>query len=275
MEYYKSEENLILHFINFINKTPFYGKNILCFEDEKIKKLVDKIEKPYISYGFSPEYDVSADSIRLEEGAMQYNVNYKGESLGDFRLKVFGKHNVLNSLAAIAAGLELDIPVENIKSSLSSFDGVARRMYPIGETNGYQIIDDYGHHPTEIKATLEALKLLNEEIIVIFQPHRYSRTLNLYREFAKSLKGLSLLFLMDIYSAGETPVNGVSSELILNEMKKIDDKTEKIFYIKDREKLKKEITKHLKKRNRKGILLTLGAGDVYKIGQEIADEKRV
>ncbi|MFC1504359.1 UDP-N-acetylmuramate--L-alanine ligase [Spirochaetota bacterium] len=272
MDYYITEENLIIHFVNFINKTPFYGKNILCFEDERIRNLKNEIEKPYVSYGFDSSCDIWAENVRYEQPAMHFTVHVRGKKLDDFQLSVLGRHNVLNSLAAIGVGLELDIPVKKIKSGLESFCGVARRMYKLGEKDGFCVIDDYGHHPTEIKATLDALKLHTARLIVVFQPHRYTRTMHLYREFAESLKNVDALFLMDIYGAGEEKIKGVSTKLIYNELKKNGGKN--VFYISEWDAVKEKIRLCMADAKdsggeRKSILLTLGAGNVYKIGQEI------
>ncbi|HBE04793.1 MAG TPA: UDP-N-acetylmuramate--L-alanine ligase, partial [Spirochaetia bacterium] len=267
MDFYKTEENLRLHFLNFMNRTPFYGKNIICFEDQTLRVLAEESSRPYVSYGFSPACDLWADKITFTEGKMNFQVHAE-KPLGEFSIQVPGRHNVLNALAAIAAGLELAIPPAKIKKGIASFNGVARRMYTLGYVSGFRIMDDYGHHPTEIRATFEAVRLITRHLAAVFQPHRFTRTMNLYREFADALSSADTVFLTDIYPAGETPIKGISSALIYELLKKKGVKTE---YIRSRTALKNKLKIYCQQKE-KGILLFLGAGDIYKTGRELVHD---
>lgn len=284
MDYYGTEENLLLHFLQFIHKTPFFGKAILCFDDERIRHFLPEVKKPRLTYGFSEGADVRGVNADFSDGMMCYEVEVRGKSIGAFKLPVPGKHNVLNSLAAIAVGLELEIPVDKIRKALGGFQGVNRRMTTVGSWKGFVVMDDYGHHPTEIRATLEALRYKTDRLVVIFQPHRYSRTVQLYKEFAQSFDLAHEVYLTEIYGAGEEAEAGVTSALIHDRMKSHP----KAYYFSDREALLAELKKnraqdawassdrrerpaaHGSKSKRPDILLTIGAGDIYKLGQKLA-----
>ncbi len=267
MDFYQTEENLLLHFLKFINKTPFFGKTILCLDDSRVRALLPEIQKPKVTYGFSDDAQIHAKEIRFEEGCMRFEVEistHEGKkSLGTFKLKVPGRHNVLNSLAALAVALELEVPIEVIKSAMEKFQGVNRRMTQVGTWRGYTVIDDYGHHPTELKATFEAIRYQAKKLIVIFQPHRYSRTIELYKEFAKALEAADVIYLMEIYAAGEEAPEGVTSLMIANRLKKHPQ----VIYQPNPE----ELLNHLKANldQGEGVILTIGAGDVTKMGPRL------
>ncbi len=270
MDFYQTEENLLLHFLQFIHKTPFFGKSILCFDDPRLRHLLAEVKKPFLTYGFDAGADVRGTGVDFVDGAMRYDVEVRGKSAGTFTLPVPGKHNVLNSLAAIAVGLELEIPVEKIRSSLAGFQGVNRRMTQVGRWKNYVVMDDYGHHPTEIRATLDALRYKTDRLVVVFQPHRYSRTIQLYQEFSESFQNAHEVYLTDIYAAGEEAVPGVTSGLIFDRMKSHP----KAHFFSDREKLLAELRKSLDQNkvggDKPGIVLTIGAGDIDKFGQKLA-----
>jgi len=261
MDYYKTEENLISHFADFINKVPFFGKSVVCGDDNRIKALITRIRKPYITYGLNAGSDLRIYDIGMEKDLMVFHAAIHGRDLGIFRLGIAGAHNVLNSAAAIAVGLELEIPLETIKKSLGKFVGVNRRMTKLGNWEGFAVYDDYGHHPTEIKATLEAFRYKTDNLIVLFQPHRYTRTLDHYEAFSHSFGAASSVYISGIYPAGEKPVEGVSSKLIADKMKG----RQNVYYDEDPDRLLALIKKnHV---TQKGIILTIGAGDIYKYGQ--------
>ncbi|HMA99530.1 MAG TPA: Mur ligase family protein, partial [Spirochaetota bacterium] len=263
MDYYKTEANLRLNFLTFINKTPFYGKAIICIDDPVLTEMLAEIKKPYITYGFSSQADIRAYDVKAVAQGMQYKVRAHNRELGVFQLNIPGEHNVLNSLAAVAAGMELDINVNTIQNSLREFQGVNRRMQFKGKWRNFRVMDDYAHHPTEIKATLKALKKQAARLVVIFQPHRYSRTLALHAEFARSFTDVDELYLMDIFPAGEKTLPGVSSALIYEKCRAPAN----IHYCSDR----KQLVDKLKTANRdhSGIILTIGAGDVHKMADLI------
>ena len=211
MEFHKSESNLENAFINFISSIPFYGFACVCIDHPRIQKILSKLSnKKIITYGFSPNSDVRANNIRFIDGKMTFDVSIrkdenKNSILEYFEFPMIGNHNVQNALAAISLSLELKIPLDIIKESLKSFSGVQRRFQLIDTMMNTKIIDDYGHHPEEIKAALSATKLLKEngKVLAIFQPHRYSRLKNHFDEFCSSFNDADKVILLQVYSAGE------------------------------------------------------------------------
>lgn len=261
LDYYGNMDNLKNAFIKHINSLPFYGCAMVCTDSLLVKEILPKVTRKYITYGFKGNPDITATDITVVDGNTEYNVIYKGKKLGKIVLKVPGEHNVLNSLAAIGVGLQFDIPFVNIKDALFKFGGVGRRLEVKGEKNGITVIDDYGHHPTEVNATLSALKhnYPKKRLVTIFQPHRYTRTKNLYKEFGKALKKADVLYIMDIYPASEKPIKGVTADLIVNSAKENKCNVYKFTDI-------NSIAKTLKEND---ILLTLGAGNVWQQGEEL------
>ncbi len=262
LDYYKSMANLEAAFATFANHTPFYGATYLCGEDPGVKRVLSKLSRRCILYGFNKSFDLSAGGIQLNEMGSKFDVFQKGKKIGSITLPLSGQHNVLNALAAIAVALHLGITFAKIAEALSQFEGVGRRIEIKGESAGITVVDDYGHHPTEIKATLAAVKARwpKRRLVVLFQPHRYTRTQILAKEFAASLGGADRLFLMPIYAASEKPIKGVSTASISRHLKK---KNWSMWGWKDSiEKLRAEL--------RSGdVLLTLGAGDVWKVGENL------
>ena len=261
LDYYGNMENLKTAFIKHINSLPFYGCAVVCTDSELVKEILPYTTRKYITYGFKGKPDITATDISVVNGNTEYNVIYKGKKLGKIILKVPGEHNVLNSLAAIGVGLQFDIPFVTIKTALANYGGVGRRLEVKGEKNGITVIDDYGHHPTEVNATLSALKhnYPDKKLVVIFQPHRYTRTKNLYKEFGKALKKADVIYIMDIYAASEKPIKGVTSNLIIESAKQNKCNVYKFTDI-------NSIAKTLKEND---ILLTLGAGNVWQQGEEL------
>ena len=261
LDYYGSMDNLKKAFIKHINSLPFYGCAMVCTDSPLVKEILPYATRKYITYGFKGNPDITATDITVVNGNTEYTVIYKGKKLGKILLKVPGEHNVLNSLAAIGIGLQFDIPFVNIKNALFKFGGVGRRLEVKGEKNGITVIDDYGHHPTEINATLSALKhnYPHKRLVTIFQPHRYTRTRNLYKEFGKALKKADVVYVMDIYAASEKPIKGVTSDLIITAAKENKCNVQKFVDI-------SSVAKTLKEND---ILLTLGAGNVWQQGEEL------
>jgi len=266
MDYFKDLENLKAAFVEFSNKVPFYGVAIVCRENEHTRKIIPQIKRRVLTYGLTHDCDIYARNIRHEGPRSSYEVVCKGESLGDFTLPVPGLHNVLNSMAAILAAVELKIPVEKIKSSLAGFSGIQRRFEFKGEAKGVKVYDDYGHHPVEIRAALKAARecFPDRRIMVIFQPHRYTRTRDLMDDFALSFSSIDRLYLMDIYAASEPPIEGVNSGALLARMNSVGFTD--VAYAPDRDGLLRTVAEDLKPGD---VLVTLGAGDVYKLGEEI------
>ncbi|HEX8949655.1 MAG TPA: UDP-N-acetylmuramate--L-alanine ligase [Dissulfurispiraceae bacterium] len=267
MEFFKDIDILKHAFLSFINKIPFYGIAVVCRENQYIRDLLPSIQRKFLTYGLTPEADVYARDIRHSGTRMSFEPVYKGGPLGTFTVPIPGVHNVLNSLAAIASAIELQVPVYVIKKALGGFSGIHRRFEPKGEAKGVRIFDDYGHHPSEIAATLKAARecFPDDRICVLFQPHRYTRTKDLMNEFAVSFGNADRLFLMDIYAAGEKPIEGVNAEALMKAMQGAGVK--EICYIPDRKEMTQKILSELRAGD---VLITLGAGDVYKMGEEIA-----
>ena len=282
MDFFQSMDSLKEAFRSFLDKIPFYGVSIVSIENEHLRELLPSLHRRYITYGFHSEAEIYAKNIRKGFMSVSFDATYKGRAIGDFDLPLSGEHNVLNSLAAIGVALELQIDIPMIKEALRRFGGIQRRFEFKGEAKEIKVFDDYGHHPTEIKATLkaakeglihnQALKVEGQEprrLFVLFQPHRYSRTKDLMDEFASSFNDADFLILLDVYSAGERPIEGVSSATLLERIKKRC--CNNTLYLKDKEEAIRHIISHMSKGD---MLLTLGAGDVWKIGDEILQRLR-
>ncbi|MBF0557597.1 MAG: UDP-N-acetylmuramate--L-alanine ligase [Nitrospirae bacterium] len=266
MDFYKDLETLKSAFLTFINKIPFYGIAVVCLENAHIREILPFIERKVLTYGLTDAADIYARNIRNEGTMMHFEPVMRGSSLGVFSIPAPGKHNVLNSLAAIATALELQIPVDVISRALTKFGGIHRRFEFKGEEKGVKVYDDYGHHPSEVAATLKAARecFANQRIVVLFQPHRYTRTRDQMDEFAVSFMDVDKIFLMDIYPAGEKPIAGITAEALLKNIKKACPGA--IHYEPDRKAMVGSIVSDLRQGD---VLLTLGAGDVYKLGDEI------
>ena len=269
MDFFKDIDALKDAFLSFVNKVPFYGVSLLCAENEYIKEILPKVQRRFITYGLSKGLDLAAENIEIEGLRTKFEAILRGVSLGFFEVPLPGLHNVCNSLAAIGAAYELGIDSNRIKEALKGFTGVQRRFEFKGEVSGIKIFDDYGHHPTEIMATLKAAKeaikqnsKLQGRLVVLFQPHRYTRTRDLLNDFFTAFTDADKVILMDIYPAGEKPLNGINSEVLL---KGIKDSMKDIAYIKERGEILNYLDEELKKGD---TLITLGAGDVWKIGEE-------
>jgi len=269
MDFFKDIDALKDAFLSFVNKVPFYGVSLLCAENEYIKEILPKVQRRFITYGLSKGLDLIAENIEIEGLRTKFEAILRGVSLGFFEVPLPGLHNVCNSLAAIGVAYELGINSNRIKEALKGFTGVQRRFEFKGEVSGIKIFDDYGHHPTEIMATLKAAKEAIKQnskrqgrLVVLFQPHRYTRTRDLLNDFFTAFTDADKVILMDIYPAGEKPLNGINSEVLL---KGIKDSVKDITYIKERGEILNYLDEELKKGD---TLITLGAGDVWKIGEE-------
>jgi UDP-N-acetylmuramate--alanine ligase len=274
LDYYHTMEELKLAFLTFINKVPFYGLSIVCLDHPVIQELLPAVERRHITYGIAAQADVTAHDIELKGFRSTFKVTAadgpRGQtrrSLGGFELTVPGLHNVSNSLAAIAVGLELELPVETIRQALREFSGVERRFQLIGEVGGVMVVDDYGHHPAEIKATLAAAKNgWPRRRIVLFQPHRYSRTRDLMEEFATAFYDADLLVLTEIYPAGEPPIEGVTAERLAARLREHGHK--QVLYQPDRAGMAEAVLPLLREGD---LVLTLGAGDIWKVGRQLLE----
>ena len=265
MEFYQTLENMKETFLKFINKIPFYGSAVLCLDDPNIQSLIPRVEKRYITYGLSSQADYTARNISIEGLKTYFNVFHHGKDLGRIRSGALGQHNVLNTLAAVAVGMELDLDFEIIANSLLQFEGVQRRFEIVKQSDELTLIDDYAHHPVEIKASLKTAKEIwpTSRLIVIFQPHRYSRTKSLMKDFWSAFNDADHLFVMDIFSAGESPLDKVHASTIVEGARECGHKNAK--YIKSQNDLNKELHSLAKHGD---VLMTLGAGDVWKLGRD-------
>ena len=268
MDHYDDIEHIKRTFLEFIDRIPFYGAVILCLDDENIADILPQIKKRKITYGFNAQADLSAEQIKNGRGRVAFTVKQGGESLGRIDFSLPGKHNVYNALATICVGLELMIPFETIRGALQSFQGVQRRMQQKGSGRGITVLDDYGHHPTEIRATLSAIKegWPEKRLIVLFQPHRYSRTLALLDEFKTCFHQADFLVLTDIYAASEAPIPEISSEILLDEVRKHGQRN--VLLIPKVDELAKEILPTLQEGD---LVLTLGAGNIVRAGEELVE----
>src|SRR5438132_3738438 len=222
MDYYHDMEDVRKCFADFVNKVPFYGAAVLCLDDPHVQAVIPKVERRRVTYGLSAQADISAHEIGYDQSFGSSFTVWRGiDVLGSISLRVPGKHNVYNSLAAIAVGLELEVPFAKIAEALGEFSGADRRFQFKGEERGITVVDDYGHHPTETKATLSAARIRapNRRIVVLFQPHRYTRTNDLMDEFASAFNNPDALVVTDIYAASETPIEGVNAEILTGGIK--------------------------------------------------------
>ena len=266
IEHYGDMDTLRETFVNFINKIPFYGLAILCLDDEEIQGIIPQLKKRYLTYGMSSQADLRATDIERGQLEVGFELNFRNESLGHVVVGMPGDHNVLNALGAIAVGLELDIDLEQIKKGIRKLGGLERRFQVKGDQDDILILDDYGHHPTEVIATLQTAKSCWPErrLIVVFQPHRYSRTKALFDRFVISFNQADILIMAPIYSAGESPIEGVNAEWLYQGIKEHGHKD--VILCADEE----EILGILQNLLRPGdIVLTLGAGDIVNVGEAL------
>ncbi|MBI3072669.1 MAG: UDP-N-acetylmuramate--L-alanine ligase [Deltaproteobacteria bacterium] len=259
-------EQLKRAFLEFVNKIPFYGVAVLCLDHENVQALLPAVSKRFTTYGLATQADLCARSIALEGFETEFEVVFKGGALGRIRLAMPGEHNVSNALAAVAVGLELGISFDAIRVALSGFGGVDRRFSLRGEVGGVAVIDDYGHHPAEIRATLAAARrgFPARKLVVVFQPHRYTRTRDLRDDFVRSFNDADHLVVTDVYAAGEEPIEGVTAADLFDGIKRHGHKS--AAYIGSTG----EIAPHLLGLVQAGdMVITQGAGDVWTVGRDL------
>lgn len=269
LDHYGSMERINECFLEFINKIPFYGLAVLCADDERLRALFPSIVKRYQTYGLheceGAPLDFKGTDITLKQSGAEFRAYFRGKNLGPFRLAVPGIHNVSNALAAIAIGVELEVPVDLIRRGLAAFTGVERRFHLRGETNGIMVVDDYGHHPTEVKATLAAAKQgWSRRIVVLFQPHRYTRTRDCIGDFAHAFDDADAVFMTEVYPAGEQPIPGVSGSILADTVRSAGHPS--VTFIEQKETLPDQVLPFLKSGD---LVLTMGAGDIWKAGTGI------
>jgi UDP-N-acetylmuramate--alanine ligase len=267
LDYYKDLAEIKSTFLEFVSKVPFYGRVILCWDEESLRDLIRSIERPVTTYGLSFQADLQAHSVGFDQGSARFALRIKGRDVGQVTLSVPGLHNVKNSLAAIAVGLELDIPWEKIKTALGKFKGVHRRFEIKGSAKGVMVVDDYAHHPTEIRATLAGAKTgWKKRIIAVFQPHLYSRTRDFYPAFGQALLESDVLVVTDVYPAREEPIPGISGRLVSDHAQKLGHRS--VFYVPQVDEVASFLENLVKEND---MVISLGAGDVHKVGTRLLE----
>ncbi len=272
LDHYGSMERLEAAFLEFINRVPFYGLAVLCHDDARLRAMLPRIVKRYQTYGLaaepgSPAPDFRAGDIALKEWGAEFTAYFRDKSLGPFRLSIPGLHNIANALAAIAIAVELEVPIDLVRKGLNTFSGVERRFHLRGERGGVLVVDDYGHHPTEIRATLSAIKQgWSRRVVVLFQPHRYSRTRDLLDEFRHAFDQADLLFITDIYAAGEPPIPGTSGERLAETIRAAGHPN--VTWVERKQELPDRVLPTLKSGD---FVITLGAGDIWKAGVSLLE----
>jgi len=269
VDHYGSMDNIRETFTGFINKIPFYGTAILCLDNQEIQNILPLIKKRHVTYGMTSQADIKARDVKKGRHDVNFEVVNQGKSLGRVMVNMPGNHIVLNALAAIAVGLEFEMAMDDIRKGLASLGGLERRFQVKGEKNGVMVIDDYGHHPAEISATLETARECWQEnrLIVIFQPHRYSRTKALYDRFMISFNQADILVVAPIYPAGEKPIEGVDSNWLCRGIREHGHKD--VFQGNSHDEILQFLFNVIKPGDR---VITLGAGDVYRIGEELLEK---
>ena len=263
LDFYADLAAIKTAFLNFLDRIPFYGLAVLCLDNEPIQELIPRMKKRYTTYGMSSQADFQIRDVEFGQQKSRFNIYHRGNKMGMIDLNLPGIHNVYNATASIAVGVELNIAFDQIKRALETVEGVQRRLEIKGESNGVTVIDDYGHHPTEIKVTLETIEenWPNRRKVVVFQPHRYSRTRALFDEFSRAFYQSDVLVVLPIYAASEKKIEGVTSQNLCEEIKAHGHK--EVIHADGF----KAALSHLKQILQPGdVLLTLGAGDVWKVG---------
>ncbi len=267
LDYYGSMDRLLAAFLEFVNKIPFYGVAIMCGDDPRLRALLPQLRKRYVTYGRqeSPDAwrpDLHVTEIAIKGRSTNFIVHAHGQSLGAFRLNIPGVHNVSNALAAIGVGLELDVPLDLIRGGMAAFSGVERRFHVRRDQSDLVVVDDYGHHPTEIRLTLATAKSVwPGRLVAIFQPHRYSRTSDLLDEFANAFAQADVVYVTPVYAAGEDAIEGVSGEILAEHIRATGHPAVHCVETTDA-----FISQLIRERQSGDVVLTLGAGDIGKVG---------
>ncbi|HEX6982872.1 MAG TPA: UDP-N-acetylmuramate--L-alanine ligase [Balneolaceae bacterium] len=265
LDIYDNLEDVKEAFVEFANKVPFYGAVVLCLDDPNVRSIIPQIDRRTITYGLTPQAKLRAVDITADHFNSTFTVMREGEKLGVITLRAPGEHNVKNALAAIAVGLELDIDFKHIKSGLERFTGVFRRFQLKADEDGVMVIDDYAHHPTEVQATLSAARKgwKDRRIVAVFQPHLYSRTQELYKEFGLSFFDAEVCVITDVYPSREKPIEGVTGKLVADVAKEYGHR--QVHYIEDKAALPAQLKEIIKPGD---VVITMGAGDIYKYGEQ-------
>lgn len=268
LDYYRDLDQIKDTFVDFINKVPFFGLAVLCIDDPNIQDIIPRVKKRFMTYGLTSQADFQATDIEMSAGRTSFKVHYQGDYLGEISFSMPGAHNVLNALGTLAVAMELQIPFADIAEGFKGFGGVQRRFQIKVERRGIMVVDDYGHHPTEIKATLQAAKTgWEKRVVAVFQPHRYSRTVSLFDDFLTAFYQADHLVVTDVYSAGEQPVQGFDGAALTRGI--VEHGHKNAHYVSGQQ----AVVDHLKRHVREGdIVITLGAGNIWQVGEAFVSE---
>jgi UDP-N-acetylmuramate--alanine ligase len=264
LDHWKTPEALRQGFVDFVNRVPFYGRAILCIDHPTVQSLLPDVEARVATYGESQTADYRAEGIEVAGGSVRFDAFRRGEPLGRFEVAMVGRHNALNALSVIALGDEMGIPPDVTRAALASFQGVQRRFTVRGEAGGVTVVDDYGHHPAEVKATLRGARdAFKRRVVCVFQPHRYTRTRDLLPEFATAFNDADVVLVTDIYAAGEDPIPGATAAHLAEAIRGCGHRDVTLVP-------RAELARTARARVKPGdIVLTLGAGDVTQVGPEL------
>jgi UDP-N-acetylmuramate--alanine ligase len=270
LDHYPSLDAIRAAFIEFVNKVPFYGAVVVCLDDANVQSVMPAIKRRTVTYGTTAQADLQAVEMTCGAFSSDFRLRYRDDDLGVFHLNIPGRHNVLDAMAATAVSLELGVSVKAIGEALAAFSGVERRFQVRGKERGITVVDDYGHHPTEIRATLDGARLCGfRRIHVLFQPHRYSRTFHLIDEFARSFNQADSLFVMDIYAASEKPIEGVTAEALVERIRQFGHRGAEYVGTLDR-----GVDALAAAAGEGDLVLTLGAGNVWQAGETLLERLR-
>ena len=265
LDYWKTPAALRQGFLDFVNRVPFYGMAILCIDHPTVQSLIPEVEKRFVTYGEAPQADFRAGAIEVRAHRVAFDAFRRQERLGRFEVGMVGRHNALNALAVVALGDEMGIPTEVTRGALAAFNGVQRRFTVRGEAGGVTVVDDYGHHPAEVRAVLRgAREAFGRRVLCVFQPHRYSRTRDLLPEFTTAFNDADVLILSEIYAAGEEPLPGVSGERLAEEIRAYGHRD--VTFVPERGRLAAAARERVE---RGDLVITLGAGDITAVGPEL------
>jgi UDP-N-acetylmuramate--alanine ligase len=261
LDFYGNIEALKQAFVQFAERVPFYGLSVLCLDHPNVRDLLPQINRRYVTYGESRQADYVADALVFRGLETSFQVHHQGNSLGEFVVRMPGQHNVLNCLAVIAISDELAVPLDVVKEALATFRGVARRFSVVAEPRGVALVDDYGHHPVEVRVTLNAARhAYDRRVLVAFQPHRYTRTQALFQDFARAFDQADDVYVTDIYAAGERPIAGISGEALAEAIRKHGHRS--VQYVADRDDLAARLAQAAQQGD---VVVALGAGDINRV----------
>jgi UDP-N-acetylmuramate--alanine ligase len=271
LDHYPTLESIRAAFLEFVNKVPFYGAAVVCLDDPNVQGILPEIKRRTITYGTTSQADLAAAEISCGAFASDFRLHRGAADLGRFHLRVPGRHNVLNAMAAAAVGMELEVAPAVIRDALATFSGVERRFQLRGEQQGITVIDDYGHHPTEIRATLDGARLCGfRRIHVLFQPHRYTRTLHLMDDFAGAFHQADSLFVADIYAAAEKPIEGVTAAVLVDRVRQFGHRNAEYVGT-----IERGVEALVRVAEPGDLVLTLGAGNVWQAGEKVLEELQI